>query len=410
MRRTVVIIGAGHAGVQTAASLRDEGFDGDIRLIDAGSALPYQRPPLSKAFLKGEAGDDNIVLRGEGFYRDRAVQLTLGERVEAIDPPSRSVHLHGGSRLAYDDLVLATGARARLLPIPGLDLAGVHALRDLADARRLRAELAGGGEVVVVGAGFIGLEFAAVAARLGWSVTVLEAQDRVMARSVSPAMSAAFEAKHRALGVRLLLGDGVAALRGEAGRVAAVDTAQGRALPARIVVLGVGVVAADGLAAQAGLAARDGVVVDGSLRTSDPRIFAVGDNNRHPNPFFGGLLRLECVQNAVDQGRVAARAILGSSAPYRAAPWFWSDQADFKLQIAGVSSGLTRHVLRGDASSDAFSVFCYEGDRLAVVESLNRPGEHMAARRLIEAGRSPTPEEAADPSFDLKALAARGPA
>ncbi len=410
MSKTVVIIGAGHAGVQAAASLRDEGFDGAIRLIDAGKALPYQRPPLSKAYMKGEATPESLVLRGESFYAPQSIDLRLGVAAAAIEARERRIRLGNGEALSYDHCVIATGARARPLPLAGVDLKGVHVLRDLADAERLKGEVGRAASAVIVGAGFIGLEFAAVAAKLGLKVTVLEAAPRVMMRAISEPMSRAFEAKHRALGVDLRLGEGVARLLGDKGRVTGVETASGARLAADIVLLAVGVLAEDRLAAEAGLAIENGVAVDAGLRTSDPAIFAVGDNNGHPNPFFGGRLRLESVQNAVDQARAVARTIVGRGAPYRALPWFWSDQSDWKLQIAGVSRGLTRHVLRGDPESGAFSVFGYEGDRLAVVESVNRPADHMIARRLIDAGLGPTPDQAADPDFDIRALARSAPA
>jgi 3-phenylpropionate/trans-cinnamate dioxygenase ferredoxin reductase component len=410
MIRNVIIIGAGHAGVQTAASLRDEGYDGAIRLIDAGRDLPYQRPPLSKAYMKGETTAQNIVLRGEGFYRERAVDLMLGASVAAIELQERRIRLQDGSTIGYDQLVLATGARARIFPVAGADLKGVHVLRDLADAERIRTELASISTVVVIGAGFIGLEFAAVAAKLGKSVTVVEAQPRVMARAISPAMSEVFQQKHADLGVRLLLNTGVTALHGEVGRVTSVETSDGVRHRAEMVVIGIGVIAEDRLAGEAGLALANGISVTEHLATGDPAIFAVGDNNNHPNPFFRGMMRLESVQNAVDQAKCVAKTITGKPAAYHAIPWFWSDQADLKLQIAGVSRGITRHIIRGDAASGTFSVFGYEDERLAVVESVNKPGDHMVARRLIGEGLSPTPAEVADPSFDLKALAARAPA
>jgi 3-phenylpropionate/trans-cinnamate dioxygenase ferredoxin reductase component len=408
MKRQIVIIGAGHAGVQTAASLRDEGFDGDIRLIDAGKTLPYQRPPLSKAFLKGETTKDSIVLRGEAFYREKMIDLVLNESVSSTERPAKRITLQSGSSLPYDHLVLATGARARVLPVKGVDLAGVHSLRDLADAERIKEEVGKARHAVVIGAGFIGLEFAAVAAKLGVAVTVLEAQPRVMMRAISVPASEAFHAKHKTLGVNLLLGTGVAELHGKAGRITSVETSTGQILPAAMVITGIGVLAEDRLAHAAGLALDNGILVDAHLATSDPAILAVGDNNNHPNPFFGGRLRLESVQNAVDQAKCAARNLMGKTEAYRAIPWFWSDQDDLKLQIAGVSRGLTRHVLRGDPESGAFSVYGFEGERLAVVESVNKPADHMVARRLIGDGISPTPEQAADTSFDLKALAARG--
>ncbi len=408
MKRQIVIIGAGHAGVQTAATLRDEGFDGTIRLIDAGTALPYQRPPLSKAFLKGETTKDSIVLRGEAFYREKMIDLVLGESVTAIDRQTTRIMLQSGSTMSYDHLVLATGARARELPVKGANLAGVHSLRDLADAERIKAELERSKHAVVIGAGFIGLEFAAVAAKLGVAVTVLEAQPRVMMRAISVQMSEAFQAKHEALGVTLLLGTGVAELHGKTGRVISVETSTGQILPADMVITGIGVLAEDRLAHAAGLRLDNGILVNAHLATSDPAILAVGDNNNHPNPFFGGRMRLESVQNAVDQAKCAARNLTGKAEAYRAIPWFWSDQSDLKLQIAGVSRHFTRHVLRGDPASGAFSVYGFEGERLAVVESANKPADHMVARRLIGESISPTPEQVADLGFDLKALAARG--
>jgi 3-phenylpropionate/trans-cinnamate dioxygenase ferredoxin reductase component len=407
MTSSVLIIGAGHAGVQAAASLRDEGFDGDVHLIDSGSSLPYQRPPLSKAFMKGDTTGDAIVLRGEAFYREKAINLLLGESALAIDRIGRSVQLKSGLSLSYDHLVLATGARARDFPLPGAALAGVHSLRDLRDAERIRDAMSRAKTAVVIGAGFIGLEFAAVATAAGLQVTVLEAQSRVMMRAISPPMSAAFQAKHAALGVSIMLGIGVAALLGDAGQITGVALTSGEKLPADMVLVGVGVLAEDRLAREAGLALDNGIVVDAELRTSDPAIFAIGDNNCHPNAFFGGRLRLESVQNAVDQGRSVARTIVGKSGSYHAVPWFWSDQADCKLQIAGVSAHITQHVLRGDPSSGAFSVFGFVGDRLAVVESLNKPADHMVARRLIGEGLSLMPQQAADLMFDLKAAVTR---
>ncbi|MCA3563841.1 MAG: FAD-dependent oxidoreductase [Methylocystis sp.] len=407
MKRRIVIVGAGHAGVQAAASLRDEGFDGSIRLIDAGRELPYQRPPLSKAYLKGEATAESLVLRGEAFYRDKAIDLALGESVIAIDRAERRLSLSSGGDCPYDALILATGARARPLTVPGGDLEGVHALRDLADAARIKEEMSRANDVVVIGAGFIGLEFAAVAAKHGIGVTVLEMQPRVMARAISEPMSAAFQAKHAALGVHLLLGEGVAELRGIDGRVKAAVTTSGRHLPADMVIAGIGVLAEDRLAGEAGLALGNGILVDAHLATSDPAIFAIGDNNNHENPFYRGRLRLESVQNALDEAKCVARNLTGKREPYRAVPWFWSDQADFKLQIAGVSKGLSRLVLRGDRESGAFSVFGFAGDRLAVVESVNRPADHMIARRLLGEGIALSPAEAADPAFELKGLLTR---
>jgi 3-phenylpropionate/trans-cinnamate dioxygenase ferredoxin reductase component len=408
MTRRTVIIGAGHAGVQAAASLREEGYDGTIRLVDAQTVAPYQRPPLSKAFMKGETSADNIVLRGDSFYGDHGIDLLLGEAAERIDRRARTLTLKGGKALDYDALIIATGARARPLPVPGAGLAGVFGLRDMADALAIKAAMIDARSIVVIGGGFIGLEFAAVAAAGGKQVTVIEAMPRVMARAVSEPVSQAFQAKHGSLGVALRLGVGVSAIAGAGGRVSGVALSDGATVPCDMVVVGIGVLAEDTLAAEAGLALANGVSADAAMRTSDPAIFAVGDVNSHHNAYFGGILRLESVQNAVDQAKTAAKAIAGKSASYTALPWFWSDQADLKLQIAGVAPRLDRHAIRGDAAAGAFSVFGYADGRLRVVESVNRPADHMMARRMIGEGRGPTPEEAADISFDLKAFAMAG--
>ncbi|MFM9976168.1 MAG: NAD(P)/FAD-dependent oxidoreductase, partial [Beijerinckiaceae bacterium] len=390
MIRQIVILGAGHAGVNAAAALRDEGFDGNIRLLDAQKMLPYQRPPLSKAFLKGETTAARMVLRAEQFYGEQRIDLVLGASVQAILPAERRVELASGELLSYDALILATGARARPFPVVGQDLAGVMSLRDLADAEELLLRMKAARHIVVIGAGFIGLECAATAAASGADVTIIEMQSRVMARAISPEMSAAFEAKHHALGARLMFQTGVRALIGNNGHIAEVELSDGVRLKADLVVVGIGVLAEDRLATQAGLAIENGIVVDEHLATSSPEIFAIGDNNSHPNPFFGGRLRLESVQNAVDQAKCLARNLTGKPESYHAIPWFWSDQADFKLQIAGVSARLNRHVVRGDREGGAFSVLGFEGERLAVVESLNRPADHMSARRLIAEARGGT--------------------
>ncbi len=403
--RNIVIIGAGHGGVQAAASLRDEGFDGTLRLIEAQPILPYQRPPLSKAFLKGHASGDSIMLRAQQFYTERRIDLLLGQKADRIERQNQRVMLTDGRALEYDRLIIATGARARPLAVPGHDLANVFALRDLRDAEAIRQAVTAGKRVVVIGAGFIGLEFAAVARSLGAAVTVIEPQSRVMARAVSEPVSATFASLHRGLATDLMLNTGVRAFHGDLGKVSSVELVNGTRLPADVVIVGIGVLAKDRLAADAGLQLANGMVVDEHLRSNDPHIFAVGDNNDHPNVFFDGMLRLESVQNAVDQAKSVARTIAGKGEAYNAIPWFWSDQADLKLQIAGVARSLSQHVIRGDPASNAYSVFGFQGDQLKVVESINRPSDHMVARRLIGEGRSVSPQQAADMAFDLKSLA-----
>ncbi len=406
---SIVIVGAGHAGVQAAASLREEGFSGAITLLSDESEPPYQRPPLSKAFLKGETDADGLILRAEKFFRDHHIDLRLGARAVAIDRAGKRVKLAGGENLAYDRLILATGARARAFEIPGADLDNVLTLRALRDAEAIRAALGEGRRIVIVGAGFIGLEIAATALALGGAVTVIEIAERPLGRAVSPAMSAFFLQAHEAFGASFRLGTGVKAIFGDNGRVAAVELSTGEIVPADAVIVGVGILAEDSLARTAELNCENGIVVDATMTTSDPAILAIGDCSQFPSAMLGGPLRLESVQNATDQAKTAARAILGKAAPYDALPWFWSDQGDLKLQIAGLSHGVTKWVRRGDPETRAFAMFGFKDDELRVVETVNRGGDHMAARRLIAAKTPVTPEQAADLSFDLRkaALAAK---
>lgn len=405
MTRKVVIIGTGQAGFQTAASLRQAGFEGEVTLVGEESEPPYQRPPLSKAFLKGEGDPNEVHLRPETFFASKDIGLLSGDRVEHLDREARRVELASGRTLDYDDLVLATGSRPRALPVPGSDLDGVLMLRTLADAQALRERLTEGARLVVVGGGFIGLELAASARERGAEVTVIEALERTMARAVTPATSAHFAALHAEHGATILHGATVAQIVGD-GAVSGVELGDRTRMDADLVVVGVGIVPNVELAAEAGLAVHDGIVVDETLRTSDPAVWAIGDCARYPSPYAHRPVRLESVQNATDHGRAVAAAIMGEPAPYEALPWFWSDQHSRKLQIAGLLEGHDSTVLRGDPAGDAFSVFCFDGDRLICVESVNRMPDHMAARKLIAAGRTIDPDAAADEAFDLKAYAA----
>jgi len=402
----VVILGAGQGGFQAAASLRDEGYAGRITLLGEEPGLPYQRPPLSKAFLAGSADAASVRLRPQSFYDHHRIDLRPGERALAIDRRARRLQLGSGGALDYDHLVLAPGARPRLLPVPGAELDGVMALRTLGDAAALRERLRDAAHVVLVGAGFIGLEFAAVASKLGTALHVLEATDRVMARVVSPAVSGHFAAAHAGWGARLRFGTSIARVLGESGRVRAVATTGGETLPADLVVIAVGVVPNAELAAAAGLAIDDGIVVDAALRTADPAISAIGDCARYPSRFAARPVRLESVQNAVDQARTVARRLAGRPGAYAAVPWFWSDQRDLRLQIAGLTQGYDQAVLRGDPESGSFSVFCFRAGRLIGIESVNRPADHIAGRRLLAAAPALTPQQAADTDYDLKAHAA----
>ncbi|EIV92871.1 NAD(P)/FAD-dependent oxidoreductase [Frankia sp. QA3] len=396
------MVGAGQAGVQAALSLRHGGFDGAVTVIGDEPELPYQRPPLSKEFL-ADPGQQPLPLRAERFYDAHDIRLLRGERVVTLDRAAREVHLGSGGRLAFDHLVLALGARNRTLPVPGHDADGVLTLRTLRDAERLRDRLAGATSAVVVGGGFIGLEFASVARARGIPTLLVEAGERTMARAVSPAVSGFLTAGHRRAGVRILLGTTVRRLLARRGRVVGVETDDGRRHPADLVLVAVGAVPNVGLAAGAGLPTADGILVDACLRTPDPRVFAVGDCARYPSPAVGSPVRLESVQNAADHGRCVAETLLrGQPTPYRAVPWFWSDQGELRLQIAGVPTGAERAVLRGDPDAGAFSVFSFVAGRLVAVESVNRPADHLAARRLLADGRPLTPEQAADPSFDLR--------
>ncbi len=401
----VVIVGAGHAGVQAAASLREEGFEGDVVLLSDEKDLPYQRPPLSKAFLKGDMDIHGLPLRAEAFFRDHRIDLRRGVGAIGIDRSSRRVETSDGAAIGYRHLILATGARQRRLDAPGVALPGVFALRSIADAAALRERIHAGRKLVIIGAGFIGLEIAATATSLGAEVTVVEIA-RPMGRAVSQIMSDFFLESHLAFGARIRLGLGVAAIKG-VEKAEAVALSNGEVLPADLVVIAVGVTAEDALARASGLECANGVVVGEFLRTSDPEISAIGDCADFPNAALGFRTRLESVQNAVDQGRCVAARLAGKPAPYDALPWFWSDQGDLKLQIAGLSHGVDTWVVRGDPGARAFSTFGFKDGKLAVVESVNRAGDHAAARRIIGTAKTLTPQEAADPAFDLRALAKR---
>ena len=399
----VVVVGAGHAGVQVADALRAAGYDGALTLVGDEPALPYQRPPLSKEHLTGPSGA--LPLRAERFFRDNRIDLRTGVRATAIDRGSRKLRLNAGGALPYDVLVLATGAANRWPAVLGADLPGIHGLRTLANAEAVRSQLRRARSVLVVGAGFIGLEFAAAARKHGLPVTVLEAADRPMGRALSPAMADHVADAHRRMGTALRLGEAVAAFRGERGRVAAAVSTTGAEYRADLVVVGIGVVPRTELAAAAGLPVADGVVVDEHLRTADPAIYAVGDCANHPDVHAGTRTRLESVQNATDQGRHVAAAILGDGGAYAGLPWFWSNQGALKLQIAGVRLPGDETVVCGDPATGRFSVCCFRRGRLAAVESVDKPADHIAARRVLAAGHSPEPEQVAGPAFSLKSFA-----
>jgi 3-phenylpropionate/trans-cinnamate dioxygenase ferredoxin reductase component len=398
----VVIIGAGQAGVQVALSLRQKWHEGGIVLIGDEVHLPYQRPPLSKAYLKGEMARESLTLRRADALAAQRITLRLRTKATGIN---RAGHLvvTDGAPVPYDRLVLATGTRPRALTLPGADLPGLFALRGIEDADALGAALQTARNVVIIGGGFIGLEVAATARAKGLIVTVVEAAPRVMARAVAPMVSAWFEAMHRSMGTTVLTGAGVAAIEGTA-RVETVVLADGTRLPADLVLVGIGAMPNVELALGAGLPCPNGIEVDAQGRTADPDIFAVGDCSLHPNPYAGGPFRLESVQNAIDQAKAVAGALTGDVAPYDAVPWFWSDQGSAKLQTTGLPINPDAHVVRGDADQGRFTVFHLKGGRIIAADSVNMPADHMAARRLVAARAVIDPETLADLAVPLKSL------
>lgn len=401
---TVAIIGGGQAGLQVAETLREQHYDGRIVLIGDEPHIPYLRPPLSKAYLLGESTEAQIALRPEGFFPQHRIELIKSKRAVAIDRTRRLVALADDSVIEYDHLVLATGARNRPLPVPGANLRNVFFLRTLDEASALREHMTTAKNVVVIGAGFIGLEFAAAAKKQGLNVTVLDVADRPMARALSMTMSAIFAREHEKMGVRLMFKAQVMHLLGET-TVTAVETVDGQVLPADLVVIGIGVIPNVELAATCDLAIENGVVVDELLRTCDPHISAIGDVAAYSNPYApGARVRLESVQNACDQARCVAMRIVGKPASYDALPWFWSNQGPLKLQMAGLPRSGCEEILRGDASGTKCSVFLFHEGKLVCVETLNRPADHMLARRLLASRVAVTPQQAADVTLDLKSL------
>jgi 3-phenylpropionate/trans-cinnamate dioxygenase ferredoxin reductase subunit len=402
-----VIVGAGQAAAQAAQSLRAGGYAGSIVMLGEEAAPPYQRPPLSKAYLSGAMGLDRVVLKPLEAWAAEEVTVRTGVRVAAIDRAARTVVTDAGEAVAWDRLILATGSRVRRLPIPGADLSGVHYLRTVADVDGLRAAFRPGARLVIVGCGYIGLEVAAVAANAGLSVTAIEAAPRVLARVAGPEISAFYEAEHRAHGVDLRTGTGVAGIVGE-GRVSGVALADGATVPADIVLIGVGIVPNQELAADAGITCNDGIVVDDAARTSDPGIYAIGDCSRRTLALYDRSLRLESVHNAIEQAKLAAADILQAPAPALETPWFWSDQYDLKLQTAGLSQGYARTVVRGNPTERRFAVF-YLGsdDRVLAVDAVNSGPEFLAGKQIVGRKGRLAPDVLADTSLSMKEIAAR---
>lgn len=396
----ILIIGAGHAGGSVAAFLRQYGHEGPIVLVGEEDAPPYQRPPLSKAWLKGEADLEALLLRPLSFYAEQNIDFRPSTVAVSVDPEAKTVAFHDGTSEPYDVLVLATGSTARKLPVPGGDHPDLLELRTLKDAERLKAVLGPGKRLAVVGGGYVGLEAAASARALGAEAVVIERAPRVLARVASETLSAFFTAQHRARGVEIITGAEVVAVAHDG-----VTLADGSAVQADAVLVGVGALACDSLARSAGLRCDDGVVVDDQARTSDPAIFAVGDMTRRPIPVHGGVShRLESVPNALEQAKQAAAAIVGRPGPAPEVPWFWSDQYDFKLQIAGLPFEADRQVVRGDPSAGGFAVFHLNGDRVVCVEAVNAPPEFMAGKQLIGKATPVDPAKLADVSVSMKAV------
>ncbi len=398
----ILIVGAGQAAIQAIDTLRRKGFAGQLTLVGEESWLPYQRPPLSKKFLSGGMEREKLLIRPQTFYQERQVETHLGRRAIEIDRGANSVRLDDGSVIGYDTLLLATGSGPRHIPVPGARLRGVHLLRNIADVERIRADLASARKIVIIGAGYIGLEVASTARAMGLPVTVIEQADRVMSRVTSAEVSSFYEAEHTRQGVRVICRTQVRALEGTGGRVQAVVCEDGSAHEADVVLVGIGVGPRDELAQAAGLDCLNGIVVDQHCRTSDPNIYAAGDCANHPSIHYGRRVRLESVDNAFEQSSSAALNILGTPTPHDKVPWFWSDQYDLKMIIVGLSQGYDEIVTRGSPASRGFSV-CYlrDGEFIAI-DTVNAPKDQMAARKVIAARARPDRAKLAEPGIPLK--------
>ena len=406
MHYDILIVGAGHAGAQCALMLRQLGFEGSVALITEENEIPYERPPLSKEYLAGDKEFERLLLRPAEFWRDRNVEMLLGRKVASVDPAAHSVVDAAGETVGYGKLVWATGGHARRLTCDGHSLIGVHGIRTRADIERLKSELPDVEQVVVVGGGYIGLEAAAVLAKFGKKVTVLEAQDRVLARVAGEPLSRFYEAEHRAHGVDVRTGVGVDCLVGEE-RVTGVRLRDGEVLPAQLVIVGVGIEPAVQALLAAGAAGGNGVDVDPLCRTSLPDVYAIGDCARHANDFAeGAMIRLESVQNANDQAAVAARDIMGEAKPYHAVPWFWSNQYDLKLQTVGLSIGYDQVVVRGDPATRAFSVIYLRKGAVIALDCVNTVKDYVQGKALVVGAVAANPAQLADPAIPLKTLAA----
>ncbi len=398
----VVIIGAGHAAGQAAASLRQAKFEGEITIVGDENHIPYQRPPLSKAYLKGDQGADKVYLRAAAFYEDRDINLKLGTTATALDTGTKTVALDSGETLSYEHLLISTGSRPRKLTIDGSDLPGIHYLRTMDDVDGLRDGMREGANLVIVGGGYIGLEVAAVGRELGLNVHVLEMEERILQRVTTPEMSAYYHQLHEGRGVHIHTNTGVTGFAGD-GKVQEVICGE-RRFAADIVIVGIGIIPNTELAEAAGIHCDNGIVVDDHCRTSAPDVYAAGDCTNHPNPLLDRRLRLESVPNAMDQARVSTANMLGEDKTYAAIPWFWSDQYELKLQMVGFSADGDTQVLRGDMDANQFAVFYLKDSKVVAADAVNSPKEFMLCKQLV--GKTADPALLADPQADLKALLA----
>lgn len=400
----LVVIGGSHAGHQVAIAARAAGFEGPITVLSDERELPYQRPPLSKAYLMGKQPREALLFRPAGFYEEQGIDMRLGVKATAIDRVAHTVACDDGTVLPYRKLAIATGTRVRPLTVPGSEMGGVHYIRTLADIDAILAELDRVKSVVVIGGGFIGLEGAAALKTMGRAVAVVELADRLMARGVGVTVSTYYADHHRSQGVDVRLSTGVERLAGENGHVTGVVLSGGEVLAADMVIVGIGVLPNQEIAADAGIECGNGVIVDEFAQTSDPDVLAAGDCAQFQSRFYDGQLRLESVQNATDQARTAGATIAGVEKPYDAAPWFWSDQFDLKLQMTGITAGYDQEVIRGDVAAGEFSVFYFKGDTWLGTDTVNSPANHIASRRLLDAGYRLSKAEAADEGLALKDL------
>ncbi|HIE1388016.1 TPA: NAD(P)/FAD-dependent oxidoreductase [Pseudomonas aeruginosa] len=407
MRKDVVIVGAGHAGAQAASLLRQQGFEGSIAMLGEERELPYERPPLSKDYLAGEKTFEHFLLRPASFWNEKHIDMLLGRRVVTVDAEAHRLTTASGDAYEYGSLIWATGGAPRRLSCQGHDLRGVHSVRNRADVDRMIAELPDTRRVVVIGGGYIGLEAAAVLSTLGKSVTVLEAQDRVLARVAGEALSRFYEAEHRAHGVDVRLGVAVEHIVGDGDSVTGVALQDGSVLPADMVIVGIGIIPAVEPLVAAGLPQGNGVQVDEFCRTRLPDVFAIGDCAAHVNRYCASdaPIRLESVQNANDQAKVVAKYLVGQAEAYDAVPWFWSDQYDLKLQTIGLSAGYDQTVLRGDPASRSFSVVYLKEGRVLALDCVNLTRDYVQGKALVKAGVKPDLQALGDVQTSLKALA-----